>query len=510
MKKIFLQYVSVALAVGALTLPARSQSQGSPYTGSVRMDSCSIREDNDSIKVNFRMHVDRQSAAWFAGMLLTPALTNGDPTIQGTKIVPLPDVMVQGSNKHRMTERSIRLLGKEGREAFKRPATTIRVKDGTDTVIRYNYSASYEMWMDSARLSVYEEIINFRNERQLVVLSTGGNVKLETRIPYEVKPQVNFITPAPEAKVRSRQGSAFLDFQVGKSVILPTFRRNPVELGKIRDAFTEIENDNTAQIQGLFIEGFASPEGRYDTNARLASERANALKNYIVANFRVPLRDDQIKVNSTAEDWDGLRTLIVQSNMPNKDEVLAIIDNTPDPDQREAKLRVLARGVPYKIMLTDMFPQLRRVEYQIDFTVKDFTVDESRTLVWTRPEVMSQLELFNTAQSYGPGTKEYDRIMLEIIPKYYPNDPVAAVNTAAVMIRNGELVSARRLLDRHSDNEITANNFGVIYLMDGDLDKAEPLFKWAAAAGVPEAKANLLELNKKREDNVRMERYRNR
>ncbi|WP_291527787.1 hypothetical protein [Bacteroides sp. UBA939] len=56
------------------------------------------------------------------------------------------------------------------------PGKTIRVVKDSETLIDYNNAVPNEQWMVSAGLSLYEEIIDFRNERQLWVLSIAHKV----------------------------------------------------------------------------------------------------------------------------------------------------------------------------------------------------------------------------------------------------------------------------------------------------------------------------------------------
>ena len=57
------------------------------------------------------------------------------------------------------------------------------------------------------------------------------------------------------------------------------------------------------------------------------------------------------------------------------------------------------------------------------------------------------------------------------------------------------------ILERASQNDgATYNNYGVLKLLQGDLDAAEDFFKKAQAEGIEEATANLEEVAKKRKD----------
>ena len=65
-------------------------------------------------------------------------------------------------------------------------------------------------------------------------------------------------------------------------------------------------------------------------------------------------------------------------------------------------------------------------------------------------------------------------------------------------------------MEKFSNDPRVANNLGIAYMMEGNLDSAERYFNMAKSAGVVEASLNLIELEKKRDDNKRLARYANR
>ena len=88
-----------------------------------------------------------------------------------------------------------------------------------------------------------------------------------------------YVSPTKEiVKTRNVSGEAFIDFPVGKSQILPDFRRNPAELAEIRRTIDEVRNDRDITITSLSFEGYASPEGPYATNERLGAVLGEALQ----------------------------------------------------------------------------------------------------------------------------------------------------------------------------------------------------------------------------------------
>jgi hypothetical protein len=359
--------------------------------------------------------------------------------------------------------------------------------------------------MDSAQISVRQEVADYRGRTVFTHYLLSGRVELEPRVPYKVQTQVAMQTPERVDKIIARRGQAFLDFPVGRSVIQPNFRRNPEELAKINDAVHEVVGNPDAQLQSIHIEGFASPEGSWILNDRLSRARATALKDYIRTQFNLP--ESYFRVTHVAEDWDGLVVMVQESNLPEKDRVLEIISTISSYDVREATLVHLAGGRPWNVMVRDMFPELRRVEYQINYTVRDFGVQDAIAVMDRNPLNLSHLEMYQVAQHFVRDSDRFNQIILDTVLRYFPDEETAHLNAAALFIENGELNTAKRHLERAGNSPEALNNRGIIALKEGNLDEAEDYFTRAQQAGSAEAEHNLNEVSLKREDNVRMERF---
>ena len=454
-------------------------------------DILDLKEDNDTLLFRYNALVTPHAVRTGQSLRITPMLESGD------FVMALPGVTVLGNNRRRVMKRMKHL-----------PDEYIRTKICSDTVFETAFQVPYELWMDSASLVVEERLTGYRARTTTTRYRLNNSVSLSTRAPYEVSPVVAFILPDKEVKVRHRQGKAYLDFPVGRSVILPTYRRNPEELSKIDDAIRDVAGNSDVIIQGIYIEGYASPEGTYASNDRLSKARAEALKDYIVQKFN--LNSSLFKVSNVAEDWEGLVELVQASELPQKAQILRIIESTDVFDGRESALMRLNGGTPYRLMLKDMFPDLRRVEYQVDYTVKDYDLSQSLVVLQKNPGDLSQLELYTLAFSSEKWGSDFTRILMEVIPKYFPDDAVANTNAAAVLLHGGELATAKRLLQKAGDSGAALNNLGVLQLLEGDLDAAEISFEKARDAGCSESAGNLEEVNAKRDDNKKQERYKHR
>jgi len=508
------------------------------YKGQVFFLGHSMQEINDSLYISFDMKIESGAVSSCNTMSIVPVLST-----DGIVYHHLPYILIRGNAKRQKSERA-KALKKDYEYDFDKdlylnigfdaePYAIVDVNKKTDTLLQYRVQIPYENWMDKTQLNIYQELTGCRNESRLFAFTMDNAVKLQSREPFQPTPLVSFITPFPESKNRKKQGQAFLDFQVGRSVIVPTYRRNPEELAKIREALQEVSSNPDVELKGLFIEGYASPEGKYETNERLSSERANALKEYMVKNFG--LDEKLFRVGSVAEDWEGLAALVQSSDIDKKEQILEVITSTARYDEKESKLKRIGNGTTFRQLLKDLFPQLRRVEYQIDYTVKDYSVTEAKSLLNNRgtgPErLFSQLEMYRAAQEYDKNSEQFDYFIIDCILKYYPNDLIALNNATALTLTKKQISAAERYIKamtdimsdkkNHDGESISGynreqlniimssyiNNIGVQTLLNGDLDAAEQIFKNAIDAGSKEAVHNLEQVRLKREDNKRQERY---
>ena len=188
--------------------------------------------------------------------------------------------------------------------------------------------------------------------------------------PVEPQPEV-IIEPEPvEATKEYRKSvSAYLDFAVGRSEIVADFENNSAELKMLDELVASVKGNPDATITGIIITGYASPEGTWQLNMALSENRAAALTDYIETQYGFPASIFTTK--GEGEDWATLEKLVGNSNMPQRDEILSIVRSEGIIDGREADLMRLSGGEPYRQMKAEMFPQLRRVEYELLYTIEE-------------------------------------------------------------------------------------------------------------------------------------------
>ena len=333
----------------------------------------------------------------------------------------------------------------------------------------------------------------------------GGHVQeideesLLLPVPYEMLPLVSYTKPWVEAvKTRDEQREVQLDFPVGKINILPDYMDNRAELDEVETFLGEIRADKNIEVTRIDITGYASPEGSLKNNEWLASERAKALKNYLVT--RVSFPANVYHVQNGEENWEGLLKLLELSDIKDKGEVIAIIKGTEDANVRKSKLKSLDGGKVYRQMLSSLYPRLRKVECSVAYNVRSLTVEEGKQMLETNPRYLSLDEMYHIANSYPQGSPEF-RNVFEIAVRTYPNDPVANLNAAAIALSRGDLPQAKSYLDKSDKNTPEyMNNLGVYYMFTGELDQAKAELTRALQKGVENAGVNLKEIEKKLEN----------
>lgn len=268
-------------------------------------------------------------------------------------------------------------------------------------------------------------------------------------------------------------------------MIQANFRNNRRELDNIEKTIEKTSQDRNLEILGVTIAGYASPEGSYQLNERLSWERSQALKSYLQRNSSLSSR--LFDVIPGGEDWQTLRELVEESDLPDRSQILSIIDSRDNYDRKEMRLR---EAGSYDRLLSDFYPALRRVDYRIEYRVRDFSLAESRDMLTRNPGHLSPYELYTVAGNYEKESDKWNEI-IELTVKLHPEDEVANINTAGVLLNRGDLVAAKICLDKVTDLPGAWNNLGVYYLYTGDLQKATEYFTKAMTYGVEEASWNM-------------------
>ena len=479
MKKIILL---IAVALITLGVQAQQLAPGVNYSN-LKID----RNDNTGmVDVSFLVNIDRNAVKNDYAMTITPVL-------QGSQTVTMPEIIIQGK----------RFILAEQRRQMSGLPTVLR--SGTNVhnngeSFTYSTTVPYGEWMDGLNFLAMRVSRGCCDQTLPEYNTLAENLSLvppPPPPPYVPQLVASFVMPEAEAiKIRAEEGSAYLNFEVGKSVLLPNFRNNGSELQKIYNLINDLKNDQYATMTGITIKGYASPEGSFSSNLTLSENRAIALKNHLRANQG--FADNFFNARGYGEDWHRLDSLVNISNLPDKYALLEIIRSSDAPDNKDVKMKALSGGMTYSRMLSEIYPVLRRSDYQLHYTVVPFTVEVGKEVFKTRPQNLSLNEIFLIAQEYRVGSEQFNNLF-ETAARIFRDSDVANLNAAATVLGRGDTAEAARLMARIKVKEGAAynNNMGVLNFMQGDRDSAMRYFERARAAGDSQAVHNINELNKK-------------
>lgn len=142
--------------------------------------------------------------------------------------------------------------------------------------------------------------------------------------------KLDSIAPEPEpVKVRAETRTARLQFRQDSYNILPGFKNNRAELDTVSNSIELVKKNTDVRIIGIYITGYASPEGSMAHNMALSENRAKALADYIRRYDAIA--PEMLHVDWKGEDWEGfVRVLGDFPNLLKRDEVYEIIERYPD------------------------------------------------------------------------------------------------------------------------------------------------------------------------------------
>ena len=469
-KTAFTALMSVA-AIGNLCLPVAAKTYRAPE---IRFENVAVEQHDDEVSVSMSIDAATLRPGRNREYTLTPVLYNADRTDS----VCFEPVTVAGRNLYILHERQgdINMLriyraGRVGNIDITRRGTT-------------------PQWIDSARLDVAVDVRNCCDMTRLPNVPVGTcEIPVFRPVIDPGEPELRNKDLVP--KTREITGRAYINFPVNRTELYPDYMNNPAELRKIIATIDSVRNDKDLTVDSIFIKGYASPEGSYANNERLARGRTATLKDYVENMYAFP--HGFIRTAYDPEDWGGLREWVEASNMPARNEILAIIDSDLAPDPKNTAIQ---RRFPreYAMLLATVYPELRHSDYSIYFTIRTFTnPEEIIRLTRTAPGKLSEDEVAFAISTLVPGTPQYYDLY-ETAARIFPANQDFCLGAANAAIARGDYRGAEMYLDRAGHSARAVYTRAVIAAMQHDYLTARSLYELAERMGSPYAAEALRKL----------------
>lgn len=442
----------------------------------INLSSVEVKVNEQARTVGLRLEFDAADfkVARDRQMILTPVLMADDHSDS----LALEPVIIAGRNRWYHYLRSGIL--DDGQEPIYRA--------GRKGKAVYREEFALQPWMANSSLEMRVATSNCCDAPEpMVGESPDGNVPVAHIAMARPALDADYVMVAPADNgpvTRNIEGRAFVTFVVNRTELKPDYMINRQELGKIINSIEYVRKDKDATITHVHIKGFASPEGPYDNNVRLAQGRTETLRRYVRDLYH--FADTIVTSSYEPEDWEGLRTYLTDSmqfDIRHRDEILALVDSPLAPDPKNTAIQTQFPA-DYKIIHKEIYPWLRHSDYTVKYVIKIYTtLEEIRRAYAEDPSRLRAVDFYTLAQALPEGSPEYCEVF-ETAVKVYPDDPVLNLNAANIELRRGNYDRAQSYLHQAGNRPEADYARGILAARRGDHRGALELFRKAKDAGV--------------------------
>ena len=281
------------------------------------------------------------------------------------------------------------------------------------------------------------------------------------------------IAPDSFQRVREKKQEANIMFLVNQA----NLRKSELKNNSVQE-FVNMLKEINADREGLNVRNvevlaYASPEGGFDFNDKLASKRQDNSEQYVKKQLKETKVEAPVSARYTAQDWEGFQKLVQVSNIQDKDVILRVLSMYKDPEERERQIRNMS--AVFRELADGILPELRRSRLIINYETIGRSDEQIMEQYKTDATKLSADELLYAA------SLQQDATDMEAIYKkaaeLYDKDYRAYNNLAAIAFSNGDNAKANQYLQKAFNcNAKAPESNGILALMalrDGDIVKAE-------------------------------------
>ena len=299
---------------------------------------------------------------------------------------------------------------------------------------------------------------------------------------------------APDAyqHIIKQKQEANIQFLIQQAKIR-TSELNGVSVQQFVKTLQEIQADEQRKaLENIEVSAYASPDGGMSLNTKVAQDREKSTQKYVESQLKKTGLEAEVDTKYTAEDWEGFKELVSQSNMQDKEVILRVLSMYQDPEERELQIRNLSAA--FTDLTQEILPQLRRARMTINYNLIGRSDDEIQAQYKSDASQLSVEELlYSTTLTENVAEQEG---IFKKTAQLYPNDSRAYNNLATIAYANGKYNDAKNYLQqalKANSNAAEPNvNLGLISLINNDLTSAQKyLAKGAGSQALGEALGNM-------------------
>ena len=354
---------------------------------------------------------------------------------------------------------------------------TIAYKVGGNYVMRTNFPYTPATDRSELYLTFDARIGNKRVAIPEVKVADG--VLATSQLVYRTLASASTATAADGYQQQiSRRQDAQIKYLINQAKV----RTSEINRTSVQDfvkMLREIKADRkNLALDNIEVAAYASPDGSLGFNKELAEHRRNTAEQYVNGQLRKNKLGTNVDTKYTAEDWEGFKELVQQSNIQDKEAIIRVLSLYQDPEEREQQIRNISTA--FTELANEVLPELRRARLAINYRVVGRTDDEIREQYMNDPSKLSIEEvLYAATLTQNPDER---KAIFEKAVRLYPNDKRAHNGLAQIAYAKGDMETAKAELAQAAELPEANANAALIAVREHHLDQAESLLGKALTA----------------------------
>ncbi len=260
------------------------------------------------------------------------------------------------------------------------------------------------------------------------------------------------------------------------------------EIKAFNDYIEQVAEKENMNVENITIDAYASPDGTVELNTELSADREKVTRKYLgkqVKRANIEVEDEQKVYNSrsVAEDWEGFKKELKESDVPDKDLILRVLSMYNDPAVREKEIKNMSAA--FEELKDKVLPQLRRSEFRMKVAIVGFSDEEISKFAMEKPDTLNVEELLYAATLTDD--KETQKKIFTTVTEQYSDDWRGHNNLGAVNFLMGNYADAKTSFEAAKEiepnNSKVLNNLGAVALAQNDVESAKEFLNAATAGG---------------------------
>lgn len=445
-------------------------------------DQVLMPDSTHAVQLDMTVEVPQKTLGKRSRLIIVPQLLAGDSLVAECTPMVL-DAPIYGKKMHR------RVLLEDYVDSLASYARPVQKKESV--TIAYSERVAIPDSLASARIV---GVVTTDGCGACTAIDTLDMAQISnpiTLVDTHEELKLNWIEPqfVVRPKILQARGEASLQFAISNHNINLDMANNRSEMQQMLDKLQAILADSLAMVNSVNIQGLASVDGSHAFNERLAKQRAESAKNWMLGKIDLSkVRRNQFTVGSRPEGWEPVIQAMTADGRADSARVREIVEKYKGQSDDVAE-RYIRRLSCWGDIKKYYLQSNRKVEYVYTYSLKSFTTDaELLDMYGKRPDAFNEDELLRVSTLKQMPTEKQE--VYRTLMHYFPQSQVAANNLAVLLLNEGRLDEAEAVLESLDDyTPEVLNTRAALYVYRYDYEHAIELLR--SHMDMPEARYNL-------------------